>query len=127
VVEAGGDGLTDRVQGDFGLIVGDRQEDGSGDQGGVATDLGAVAIQQCAAVGCVGPYFADGPQVCASLQGHAEGMRVRMMSASAVEPSSHNCRFSGLEASAGIRTLECGSTPVRILGLRARGRSGKPV
>jgi len=32
-----------------------------------------------------------------------------------------------LDSSAGIQTLECGNTPARILGLRARGRSGKPV
>jgi hypothetical protein len=32
-----------------------------------------------------------------------------------------------LVSSTGIETLECANIPARILGLRARGRSGKPV
>src|SRR5258706_790070 len=49
VLEAGGDGLTDRAPGGAGLVVGERQDDRAGDRRGVATDLGAETIQQRAA------------------------------------------------------------------------------
>jgi hypothetical protein len=48
VLEAGADRLADRVLGGAGLVVGDRQVDRAGDRGGVAADLGAVSVQQCA-------------------------------------------------------------------------------
>ena len=45
VLEAGVDGESDRVPGVAGVVVGDRQMDGSGDRGAVVTDLGAEAVQ----------------------------------------------------------------------------------
>src|SRR5258707_15683508 len=49
VLEAGADRFADRVLGDAGLVVGDWQVDRAGDRGGVASDLGAVLVQQGAA------------------------------------------------------------------------------
>src|SRR5258708_10166611 len=53
VLEAGGDRVGDRVLGDAGLVVGDWQVDRAGDRGGIASDLGAVLVQQCAAADSV--------------------------------------------------------------------------
>jgi len=64
VLEAGVDRFADRVLGDAGLLVGDWQVDRAGDRGGVATDLSAVAVQQCApADGVVDVAARDVPQV----------------------------------------------------------------
>src|SRR6185437_15245441 len=49
VAEAGGGGLGDRVPGGARVLVGDRQDDGAGDRGGIAADLGAQAVEQGAA------------------------------------------------------------------------------
>src|SRR5258708_22472104 len=64
VLEAGGDRVGDRVRGDAGLVVGDWQVDRAGDRGGVASDLGAVLVEQCAAADSVVDVAAwDVPQV----------------------------------------------------------------
>src|ERR671916_808888 len=68
----GFDGFSDRVPSVAGVVVGDRQDDGSGDRGGVATDLGAVAVQQCAAAdGVVDVAAGDVPHV-GVLGGHTQ-------------------------------------------------------
>ncbi len=45
MLEAGVDGFSDRVTSVAGVVVGDRQGDGSDDRGRVAADLCAEAVQ----------------------------------------------------------------------------------
>ncbi len=64
--------VADRVPGEAGLVVGDRQVDRADDRGGVAADLGAVAVQQRAAADDVVDVAAgDVPQV-GVLGGHPQ-------------------------------------------------------
>jgi hypothetical protein len=48
VPEVGVERFADGLSGGFGAVVGDRQDERTGDRGGVAVDLGAEAVQQCA-------------------------------------------------------------------------------
>jgi hypothetical protein len=64
VPEGGVDRPADGVPGDAGSVVVDLQVDRARDRGGVATDLGAVAVQQCAPADDVVDVAAgDVPQV----------------------------------------------------------------
>ncbi len=64
VLEASVDGSSDRVPGGAGVIVRDWQVDGSGDRGGIATILGADAVQESTSTdGVIDVVSGDVPQI----------------------------------------------------------------
>ena len=64
VPEPGVDCFSGCVTGLAGIVVGDRQDDGPGDRGGVTADLGAEAVKECGAADAVADVAAgEVPQV----------------------------------------------------------------